>query len=110
MLSYEIKELMNDEIMIKIIYDEYSYISGLIYLNDNELYINYFHVKLINRGKGIGSKLLKEIISYSKKIYNINLVRLDDISSNYRKSHNIYEKFGFVYLNKYDNSMNLKIK
>lgn len=91
----EIEEI-EDEILIKIIYDEKSYISGTIYLRDDELYISYFHVDKNKRGKGIGMKLLNNIIKYSKK-YGIETVHLVDESERYRDEHNIYIKYGFKY-------------
>ena len=107
MLAKEIQEFMGDELRVKITYDDKSYISGIVYKND-ELYINYFYVDPVNRGKGIGSKLLNEIIRVSKD-YNIDQVSLTDESANYRKPRNIYIKFGFVYLTETDNSMCLKL-
>lgn len=108
MLSTEIQELMGNEVRVKIMYDEKSYISGIVYKND-ELYINYFHVDEKNRGQGIGSKLLKKIISISKEKFNINQVSLTDESIRCRKSGNIYIKFGFFYDSPIDNLMILKL-
>jgi len=98
-----IQEITN-EILINVNYDEKSYISGTIYLNDYELYINYFYVDIKNRNKGIGTNLLNHIINSSKK-YNIKTVHLVDESKNYRTSHNIYIKYGFKYLNNYNRKM-----
>ena len=78
---------------IKYDFYEHSYISGIIYLNDSELYINYFHVNPDHRGKGFGSKLLNKVIDVSKEKYNISHVCLDDESAHYRKPRNIYIKF-----------------
>lgn len=97
MLKIE-KEIFNlNELLLKVIYDDKSYISGIVYVND-ELYINYFHVDIKNRGKGIGSQLLKKIILISKNEYNIKEVTLTDESERYRKNKNIYIKFGFFYI------------
>jgi len=109
MLSVEIEKFMDNEVRVKIIFDSQSYISGVVYIDDGELYINYFHVNPINRGKGIGSKLLVKVIEESKERFNINKVLLDDESQNYRKPRNIYIKHGFGYLNNNDKAMSLKI-
>jgi GNAT superfamily N-acetyltransferase len=91
MLAKEIQEFMGDELRVKITYDEKSYISGIVYKND-ELYINYFYVDPVNRGKGIGSKLLKEIIRVSKE-YNIEQVSLTDESANLKKKIKLISKY-----------------
>lgn len=105
----EIIDLSKTEIRIKYSYNPTSYISGIVYLLDKELFINYFHVDYPIRGNGIGSKLLKHIIDFAKKTYNINKVCLHDESSSYKKSNNIYIKFGFFYDNFFHNSMTLNL-
>lgn len=109
MTLINIEELLDEEVRVKIEYDEYSYISGIVYKNEKELYINYFHVKYENRGNGIGSKLLKKIILVSINKYNINKVFLEDESQKYRKKNNIYIKFGFIYITKESKKMKLNI-
>ena len=59
--------------------------------------------------KGIGSNLLNTIISFSKNKYNITKIYLEDESIRYRKQNNIYKKFGFNYIFKYEKSMYLKV-
>ena len=93
----DIQELDN-EILIKFIYDDKSYISGTIYLIYNELYINYFHVDIKNRGNGIGTNLLNQIINHSKNNYDIKTVHLVDESERYKLTNNIYIKYGFNYI------------
>ena len=109
MFFKEITPLMDKEFRVKFSYNSTSYISGIVYLSDKELFINYFHINPTIRGKGIGIQLLNNIIEFSKKTYNIDKVSLMDQSSRYRKPHNIYIKLGFIYDNNIDNSMTLKL-
>lgn len=89
--------LNNNEYLIQITFDEVSYIQGIIYKKYGELYINYLHVNPLKRNIGIGTKLIQEIINISTQNYNIISVHLDDTSSHYRHSNNIYIKYGFKY-------------
>ena len=68
--------------------------------------ITNFFTQLHNQG--IGSKLLCQVISDCKEI-NINLIELDDMTDRYRKSNNIYLKFGFKYVDVYGPEMILHL-
>lgn len=56
-------------------------------------YINDLHV--FKQNNGIGTMLLNRILQYK---YIKPLLHVSDFSSNYRKHHNIYIKFGFKYV------------
>ena len=71
------------------------------YLNDTLIITN---LESIVKNKGYATILLLSVLQKAKN-KNINVVELDDCSSNYNKKHNIYLKLGFKYINKYGPEM-----
>ena len=60
---------------------------------NNELLMDGISVAPLARGKGVGSKLLNEILSYAEE-YDFKSVRLDVIDTNPR-AKKLYERMGF---------------
>lgn len=68
------------------------------YTNINNVLINNLYVQKKYRGMNLASKLLLNVLDDLFK-KGINKIELDDMSTNYRKEHNIYHKHGFEYIN-----------
>lgn len=88
-LCIYVKAFNNNEYIGQIFY---------FYLFDT-FFIGNLNILKNKRNQGYGSILLKYCLDDIKNNYKINLVKLTDISSNSRKSNNIYLKFGFKYEN-----------
>ena len=89
-------------------YDNLHKLRNNMYYGSKILTISSIYVDKVQRGKGIGSILIKEIIKYAKS-NNIKKIILDDMTDNYRQSHNIYIKHGFCYVDDYGPEMELFI-
>ena len=66
---------------------------AILGLTDNEIEIYFIGVEESLRGKGIGKKLLKKVISFSKD-YRANTIVLE-VGVNNRQAKNIYLSFNF---------------
>jgi len=94
-------------IVTKKLYVDYKYVGHINYsinLYCKDSYIININILKHQRNKGYGTFLLQECLSDIKSKY-IKKVKLNDISSNYRKQNNIYVKFGFKYQDNYNNDM-----
>jgi len=60
----------------------------------------------IKKDEGYGSLLLNYVIEEIKRL-KVKAMLLDDMTTRYRASHNIYRKFGFKYLYDYGPEMEL---
>lgn len=72
--------------------------------DENTIMITNINTKKEFEGKGYASKLLRKLISFAKK-HGVKEIYVDDMSDNYRKSSNIYRKFGFTYVDEYGPEM-----
>ena len=63
-------------------------------VNGNILYLHFVHV--YPTGQGLGLQAMVEVLKRAMEA-KCMIIRLDDMSSRYRKSHNLYTKVGFVY-------------
>jgi hypothetical protein len=91
---------------------------GFIYQLKSNKQLGYLHIVINNiehssiitdfycleTKKGYGTQLLNYAIKHLKKI-NIKYIYLDDMTIEYRKTHNIYKKFGFNYINNFGPEM-----
>lgn len=88
----------------------FGYIDYDISENNKTVFICDFLIYEACRGKGYGKYLLtcfyNHIIEKYKEIKKIILI---DCTTRYRQKDNIYLKFGFKYVNKYEPDMKLKI-
>lgn len=73
------------------------FVQGVIY--GRIAYVLYIHVEEELRNKGFGTILL---LTFIKEVYNLGCVevKLEDMSDNFNKSHNLYKKIGFKYIKK----------
>jgi ribosomal protein S18 acetylase RimI-like enzyme len=69
--------------------------------NTNSIYCYDFHVNEKHRGKGVGTKLLNEVIKFSK-LQEIQYIFLTCNILNYR-AKKLYDNFGFIELEKNQN-------
>jgi len=75
----------------------YGHVYGIVL--ERKAYLSSLFVKPIYRTKGYARGLLKYFLANAMS-HGAIYVELDDCSDNYRKSHNIYLKYGFEYINK----------
>jgi ribosomal protein S18 acetylase RimI-like enzyme len=104
-----IKEIDKDILIINKNISRIAKISYSVNIFTNDAYILNLNVHKTQRHKGYGTLLLTECINDIKK-YNINNIKLTDLSNMYRCKSNIYLKFGFNYINETDDEMILYLE
>ena len=77
----------------------YSYLEAYYDKKDNEITLTSINTDNNYRNKGYASILLQKLIEHAHKLKCIKII-VDDCSDNSRKSHNIYIKHGFEYIEK----------
>jgi hypothetical protein len=65
-------------------------------ITDDCMIINGLYVDPIHRGNNIAIQKLHDVALLAMK-HKLIHIRVDDMSNNYRKSHNIYTLAGFIY-------------
>ena len=68
---------------------------------DDAIYILFIHVEESYRNKGYSYFLIHEMVKVIPPIFfnYKTIVHVDDMSSRYRKQHNLYCNLGFEYIN-----------
>lgn len=70
----------------------------IFYKTDNVITVTNLYILVDYRGKGYGTKLLKNVYNFGIK-HKCKYIILDDMTDMYRiENKNIYCKFGFTYL------------
>ena len=71
---------------------------------DRSFFLMHLYVPIAARGRGVASCLLVKLVDYIREC-GCRRIDVDDISRHYRKNHNIYVKYGFVYRSKLNMEM-----
>lgn len=110
MINKYIIDKTNEYIIYKYEISEGSLRSNIAYItflfNYEDKYTTIIYLNSIKQNKGYGSNLLRECINDCLKLGAV-LFTLDDMSDRYRSQHNIYTKFGFVYIHEHGPEMEL---
>ena len=90
-----------DVIYLKIIYNSKPVGFVLLKLEDDKTSVEFRHIVVVDRGKGIGQKVLNEIEKYCINELKRKRIWLDVFDINKRGIH-IYEKQGYQKINEID--------